>query len=654
MDATEQLVAQPGQDISIPRDDEDRLASWLSEQITHLEMVNGPLVRNISTWWEWHAAKPLEKERNFPFKGASNVVIPLIRTHSDGIAARYNNSMFATEDFLMAKPRNEDTKELLRETVRFLNMAGNGNDFDWFVPLGGVLNEVVPIGGSILSLEYGRKTRDLLVPGEGGRVRKLEKVTMSEGPVLRHTRRENWLWDPHYSISDAPVVANQALLSEADVRMLLPDTPQEKLQKVFQTPSAGGYTAGTRTTRAQLQSTTQDLFNSKLYDIREVRVVVPALRGAGLRFMQDIGKDRLFLPLIITYHPDTQTILRIIAHPYLTPGWTLYEFNYRPDKIGLCKRFEHLQRGATTVINQMFDSNTLANSISLVTTDNKVYQQGFTPARPIKVDQIEDVDVISTAGLKNHTPDIALFNLIMSVAERESGVNDPTLGRETRLGGHPSPASSTAMLLSESRDRDRATLRRFRRTVGRVAEDIVTLYQQFQVQGSGRIERMVGSSDGAKVEEFLFSNDPASLLGTFDIRAISESQNPEAERQRGIFVMQATASFYTQVLQALQVATQAQQQGSTPMVQVALRSIQALQESFSEVLQASEVDNIEQYLLEAARTNNAGAFQQIGTAASEALQGVAASAPGPLVSNTPQGPGGLPIANNEPASPRSQ
>jgi hypothetical protein len=265
------------------------------------------------------------------------------------------------------------------------------------------------------------------------------------------------------------------------------------------------------------------------------------------------------------------------------------------------------------------------------------------PGRTQFVDQLDSVREV-TLG-KQITPDIALINMMLAMAERITGITDPSLGSETRYGGHPSPATSTAMRLQESKETARAAIKQLRFQYGRMAEDIATMYQQYEAKDTGKIDRVLGGADGQIIKEWLFPKGPIAGSIEFDLRAVTENLNPEADREQAIFVMQATASYFGQVMQALQIA--GHPQSPPPVKMAAIRSVEALTASFERVLTASQVDDMRKFVLQLKETNaSPETVRNVGDAVSNELGGMAdARGQRPLPAYA-TGPNGLPVASN--------
>lgn len=633
-----------------------RIALRVSEQA---EEQHSTLLTNIDTYWEWHDARPLTPIRNEPFQNSSNVVLPLIRIHSDAIVSRLFNTIFAANTVWASRTRNEELREMSRGIAEFLNWAGDDNEFDLMMPTLDWISEAVPIGSAIQSLNWVTRNRQMFIPGEGGKPKPVT-VEMHRGPVLEHIPRQDILWQAERPLQESEFVIQRSNMTATDIarNTQLPKEQGGWDPAVAEEIIGQGIVPNDRSDRVrqgQVERTGVDPLQIpdgfKPHDIRQMGIEWPLLKS--MRFADE--KERISStptpPIVVTFHRETGKVLRVIAKPYLIQGWNYYDAHYRregqrPHQSGVCKLLEHMQRGGTTLVNQSIDAVTISNSVIGFTNDPKLLDQEWAPNKMLLVDQMDSFAQVDLSKLIQ--PDIALVTFLMGMAERLTGITDPNLGRDTVSGGHPSPATSTLTLLRESRELLRTSLKLYRRQFSRIAEDLATLYQQFESDPSGKLRRVLGPVDAQKVEQWLIPRDrPIAGNFEFDLRALSETLNPEEERQRALFVSQITADYYARIFQAIQVAAQAQQQQLTPLVQAAQKSIQAMTESYTRVLEASQIDDIEQFALQLGEQNSAraqaGLLSDAGQQVGDRLREVVGGNAGPPVAT---GPDGLPRRTN--------
>lgn len=643
----------PGQALALSPEDRDKLAAELCDLITDLEQQHRLRLLNYQTYWNWYMARPATERRTDPWEGASNIVVPVIRVSSDAVAARYYNALTATGRLFMGTTQNDEFEPYVQPVTDFINYATRV-EFDMYGALRDGILEMVVTGVGLWALRWEQQQATVFVPGTKSN-RRL-KVTVRRSPVLEHVPGERLLWDTNHSITDAPVVIRQAFLTYADMLRMTHDGywDEEAVEK-----TAGASVLGSQLPSVQVYNrrrqatgvpTEQAPDPYQPHDIREVHLDYPFLRSLKLSSLRNIEPEDDQLPIVVTLHEQSRQLLRVIAKPYYLVGNPFYGAYFRKvpgpgDTPGMARLLHPIQHGASVLTNQSIDAVTFANSITGVTNDPKLIEQRTTPNRWL----FAEPGSASPFNLsKAIQPDIAILNTLLAMGERVAGVSDPQLGREVRMGGHPAPATSTMALLSESNKLYAMGLQEVRRVVSRMGIDIATLYQQFETNVDGHITRAIGQADGRVVQEWLMPTEHP-IFGNLelDLAALSETLNPEAARNTAMMLDQVTTNYYARVLQFLQVMSNPQ---VPPMARVAAgKGIEALGQTYTRVLQMSDIDQIEKFTfdLEEGARRAATAIQL--------AQQSAAPVAGPPTGAGAAPPGGLPGPGmGSPAGPPPQ
>jgi hypothetical protein len=650
----------PGDQLNLSSEALDSLGGFLTELLEDLEQQHSGYLRKLEVWRKWYRAIPKTENRAEPFEGASSIVVPIIRYMSDAVSARHINTIFAREEKIwVSRSENEVFREKYAKPISdFMNWAGNGNDYDLLTPTSSWVTEIPPYGDSIMYLSWRKREKFLFAPGQGGRP-KPHRVVMSRGPYIEHLPRSQVLWQADRQIQESDIVSRQAFYSWGELSSIA----RTAKWNIEQVEASKGRTLGasrTRDSREQrLEQQGLSLFGPQAhepYDIREVWIEWPLLSSRGTPQFDEIYRfgsqkaDEPTIPLVVTLCRDSRRVFRVVAKPYYIPGWPFYRGVYKPGDDptaadGLCRILEHIQRGVTTMTNQAIDAMSLANAIFAVTINPTLATQRLSLNRFLKVENMGDISFPNFA--KHFTPDLQFITFLLGIGERLTGVNDPTLGRETRMGGHPSPATSTLAMLNESREPLRLTGRVIRHELSRLGLDIATLYQQFESGEDGKIERAIGPTDATAVKEWLFPTDePLAGNLELDLRAMSDVFNPEAEFQRAMLVDQLLGNYYSRVIQALSVASNPK--APPPIVEAALKSIDALTKSFAHVLEAADVDEVEGFLmkLNTGAPANAGEIERLRNAATAGLGRLEGAGVQPPVLPLPVGASQLPMGTD--------
>jgi hypothetical protein len=445
-------------------------------------------------------------------------------------------------------------------------------------------------------------------------------VRFARGPNFEHVPREQILWDTAVPISEAPVIIREYNYSWSKLNHLA-SVNQGWNRKAIETIQgrSQGVDGPSRQVkdekeRKESRQTAQDLFEE--HDVRNLTLDWPVLKGMGFEPTKIVAPNKEqpgqpSIPIVVTLHRKTRQVLWVRAFPYHFPHKNYFDGYMRKRSgrghaVGLSKRLFGMQEGITTSVNQAIDARTRANSIWAKTTRRDMLSKPIDPSHPIYV----GADINSFMELKlptNNFQDLSLINILNVFAERLAGQADPNFGREQRQGGHPSPATSTIALLGEGEKMALPTRDLIRMQISRMGETTASMYQQFDTNEDGRIQRVLGERDAAKVEEFLFPTEPVSAVMNFDVVAMNESTNPQAEMAKAVTVTQMNTNYWAFVLRATQVM---QQSAQNPLVlQMAVKSIEAQTKAHMRFLEASDVDDIESFVIELNRGIEQGTAQ---------------------------------------------
>lgn len=594
----------PGVPLTFSKEDKESLGREVCSILGDLERQYDKKLERVRKAWSWYEAEKLSERKTHPWPGASNVVIPIVQIHADATHARYILLLKSHENVWVGKTRNEDFSRLGldREIPRFLNWSAS-NEFDFDTPTNDWMLEIIVADDGVLTLGWEERTAMVILPRE----KKAQEVLIKSGPALEHIPRENCLWDTNYRAWDAPVFAKRSLLTWSDL-VGAADKAEwdwEAIQEIKnQTTEGSSDSAGDVTRDRELRSgSDRDSAPTayRLYDIREVWIDWPlANRMIGDKPPQEMEDGDQLSTIVVFVHRNSGKVLKVQAKPWLIPDKPFYDayFKKRPGinaSGGLAHRLSDIQEACSTFVNQSADAVTKANAFNLLTSDAQLAAK--TNIGPAEVNLATDVNEVTELGLsKGIGPDMALFAQLNIIAERMTGINDPALGRETRMGGHPAPATSTLSLLSEGKKLDITAIRSIRGAISKMGLDLAMLYQQMELDQE-KIIKAVGWKDAEKVLGWMFS-DQQSIPGNLelDLATVSETMNPETERQKSLSIFQVTANYYALVTQYLQLA--ANPQAPKPLVAAMLKGLMALQKSYEKFLEAGDIDDIEAYTIE--------------------------------------------------------
>ena len=650
----------PGQAIHIKdKHKRDNLAEEISVRIDAMESLNHQYFSDIRLWWRQYEAVPRLKVKNFPFKNASNVIIPLTKIQVNALVARTMEKIFSSGHRVWESyTENEGKKELGQNAARYINWQADDNDFNFAETVEDWLTELYVIGTSVMAGNWREVRGDIFVGLSGGKVRS-QPILYNRGPILEHVPRELIQWDHKTTIDRADFIYRQysltyqELLSRASA-----DSDSwfhEEMNAINSHTGSNGPAQKVQDAKRELDSQKQDAertHRNKLmiqdHDVREVYVAWPLanLNSLELRDFstkKDIDSASRNLPMVATIHRKTRQLLRLVAAPYHTPNFPFFDGYYRKrpgrgHSIGVAKELEGMQSSMTTIFNQGIDSQTRANAIWGKTRSKRHLSQPLDPQVPLYDPEgaFEPLQIQGSAFAN-----IQLIQVTQGIAERLTGQGDAQFGRETRMGGHPSPAASTMAMLDNAETLLSPRQGQISRGLSRAGEFLVIVNQQFETNEDGKLDRVLGEIDGEKVKEWIFPTEPVPGNYFFKVKGLGKTLNPDARFNRAMQLFQFGQQYWAGIIAATRALSEGLQVPLPEPIKQAqiagyLQFMMARNEIYRDLLDAADVDDIERFVfsVENFTGDNSDALKSF--LAPPTQQGQPAAGPGPV--GGPQAP----------------
>lgn len=609
------------------------LGGDLRDRSVQLETDYKKLKLAMVEWWRWYDAEPRTRSRNFPFKNASNIVFPLIKQQVDAAVAKTFSAFTQSDRYWHVKTEREDLALTAPNVARRINWGSQGNEFDFLLFLYDWITELYILGGSAARIGWRERIQPIFFGPQGSG--KFQKVSLINGPSIEHIPAHRIDWDRRKPIQEAHTIRVQHSWSFQELMDMARVDKGWRMESVKSIRGNADVRLGESPVEAYQDTAelrTRD-FNANEFLIEEVHIDWPML-GKKFNLSDGAGKDLAddksqIVPLVGYVHRGTGVLLRLTAEPYHVVGKPFFSAHYkkrsgRSHGHGMPKHLEQLQSIMTTEYNQALDSNTRANAVWAITRNPKFLREPLDPSHPILVNSMDEFAALqlSTSGVQTS---LALAQGAQIAAERITGQADPALGRESRSGGHPSPATSTLALLQISDSLRSATEKLITHEISRMGESLAVLYQQFDTNEDGRLNTIFGDLDTQAMSQFLFPTDPIPGNFTFQVVALDANNNPDVEMRRAVTVGQMNVNYWAFVLQGSQVIESPQ---VGPLVKRNWKhAIETMTRIYAQFLNAADVDDMEKFLAQINQTgaDSASAIQQFADgSAGEIAQGAGA------------------------------
>jgi hypothetical protein len=620
------------QPFKLTKDQLRDLGGVCTEIVRDLEGVHSNFFDNVRTHWRWYEAEPKTARKTHPWPGASNFVAPIIRTQADSRTAQDFSLIWGSKDKLYTGSSDNETfrQKYLASVMDFGNWTID-YEVKPFWTLMDWIHERNVLGCSVFSVAYEEELRNLFAPGS----LKPQLVVTRRGVRWTHWPAEKILWQPGIDIREADEIVTQRLLSPSKLLSIYgsekgydKDRMGEILKFSHEHGSPGAEVQAEKEARAGIDPNT-NVSRRPVHDVRCLWLEFPAIKNMGIPGLADAVMlqdpdtgDRTAVPIIVELHPDNQAVLRVLPNTNLTAdGNPFFAAYYRRQVgyargVGLSKILEQPQRGASSVINQAFDARTLQNAMPFKTVDAKLKQQPITPAQGVYLSNMGDIEAFPLPGPSQMDP--VLANMMQVYAERAGGSNDPVIGRESKSGGHPSPATNYLGQLEQSAKMASTPTFIMDDALSAAGLYTLSLYQQWDTDETGRINRVFGEADAERIREWLFPQDEV-LVGNLQLRLTAMSpDNQQSEVQKAMMISQVTVQYFGNAMKLLQVL------GNPNAPQVvkdgAVKAFKVLGVVHQRFLEAAEYDEAQEAIMMLEEGNDGGGIQQLMALAQRALE----------------------------------
>jgi hypothetical protein len=590
--------------LSLDEETESRLTEYLDSEISLVWSERNILVQDWIQWQKDYWAKPASTVKNFPFRKAANVVIPMTAIAVEAVLARLITTLFSVKPFYSLRPRiaawiNEapNVESWLQTEVD----DPNSLDMPRFAQES--LLELIKLGTAVGKSGYERDIRKVNIDlPEGGSVGKW--IEVRNGATLDYVPLANFLMRLHENNPQTAMLVGEEhhnvtwsqlkrhalsgrMYPEAieSIRMWWSNTPS--------TESSGVQYEASRRTQENAEPGWKETF-----DFQEL----------WLSF--DVDKDGVDEEIVIDFHKESRTVLSARynwyadAHrPYRIGVYIPVEGRWAG--IGIGKQLEQFQALITAIHRQRLDAGTLANMGQLALSRTSGYSQD-EPIWPGKIwffnNPQTDVKEFHLSNLQ-HFAQLSNEDSARGYADKRSGANELILGSPQI--GTPPPATSDLSKLAEGNKKFDMVLKNVRRMFSLLGQDVLANYQQFGSRGRSWLVRGEG---GKYVEHYLAMPQEDVRRGVYVELTVTDSiTNKDVEQQKWIQLFSALSAHYDKVLErAGQVAGLMQDpQVFIMFADMALRSANA---AMRRLLDAFQVPDVDSFLLdlEKMRAQNAG------------------------------------------------
>src|SRR5262252_6593586 len=613
----------PGAPVSLTEVEKTRLTDYLDLEFTEARIDHQSLEDKVDEWNRAYLGEPITRRKDFPWQDACNVVIPLIGIHTDSIVARIVNTIFSVDPLWTARPLIKSLDDVAKPLEDFLEWSRR-QEFDAYNMIRSWALEVVKYGWGYIKVPWEVATLRTFKVGGGGKAIPVDRIVRRPRP--QHVLLIDILCQVGIEddLNQAEWLAHRVRLTDGQLRWREYDGVYEDVDKVI-------------ARKEDISDLTERLAGPG-QDTTSVRTKLNTFYETWIDF--PLEKDGVTCPLVITYHPESRTVMRAIYNPHADNKRPFFKGKFldqegRRAGVGIAQQLWQLQEELSTIHRQEVDNSTIANTKFFVGRRGAVRNTTrIWPGRFLTVpDPSKDLIPMSMGDIGNSLQ--ALETSALSYAERRSGVTDYQLGRESSILGGRATATGTLAIIQEGNRRFDLNVRDIRETLGKVGQMVLMLNAQFRPR---EMAYFVEGEDGKWVERALNLPDDFIADGIgIELTASTATINREIEKQSLITVMGLVTQHYQQIISMAQMGMQMQ-----PLMPLILSMLKGSDYFMKRIVQAFDIKDLDTVLPISAmleQQGNVGAQPPPGAPPGNQGGGGMAGAMGPPGQGAPAGNG---------------
>jgi hypothetical protein len=528
--------------LKIPEEKQKQIVSFFEQEIQSALRSRTELERHWIKQYGMFEGKPSQEVKTFPWPQASNVVINILSITINAFIARQINSLFQYRPFWTVTALNRKwtdhaipTQRLLEYAQRF-EMKLIKNIVNYFY-------DMALYGTGIAKIPWLLEVKEDKRYNDSGDVIKA-MINMADGPRFIPISIYDFIVPIQYAadIQSTPWIAHRFRLRYPQIKereRLGFYANSDKIERAFKVK------ADQITIEKERIQYLEHSYTAEEYEIYEIWCDY------------DFDDDGVEEKCVFTINFDASTILRAVLNPFnhrLRPfiATQCFPRPYSIYGLGFGHKLERLQEAITTQANQAIDNATIANTRCITYTAGsgikpplKIY-----PGKAIKVTNPGDIGSFQLGDIYPSTN--LIINFLRDVCERETGISDYSLGKESSIVKSGATATSTLALIQEGSRLFDFLLKNLRQDMSDVAYQVYSLYSQFKP--SGLVFSLL-DKDGSLVEETWNATTEEDIRRClqFELTASNIYTNQMLERESWVQLLNMIMGYYNRIFEAAQL-----------------------------------------------------------------------------------------------------
>ena len=497
----------------------------------------------LPEWRRLYESRPLERNRQFPFENASNLVVPIIGIHCDTLHARIMASLWKTKPLFYSKLYGTYDKDMdpIRQSWEdyLVFEATEPEELNLYETESEWVSEIVRYGTSTIKVPNTQRYDDYFQPaGDGvkGSAGNFIRKLVYDGPCPQKLAYQDFL-----------IPENVPRWQEADIKIHI---ARLKRYQLLERQMFGVYDkAVVDSLLTKPDRTSVDYVVQQRQEDAEARTSHQGYAEWDVHecwFKWKTSNGDFTPRIIVWYHFRTNTILRAVYDFYPDQPFIMGRLLYRDDSVrgyGLCETLGQFQEELSVIHNQRRDNQTVANTkvwrvdpLSKLHEGYKVYPGAMLPAEEGEIEPLTQGEVSQLS--------IEEERLSIDLAERRSGVSPPQQGFGAGTQGKRGvySAAGTLSLLQEGNRRTDSTIADIKYAHARLGQ-ILSRQYAFLGLDSRKLNLFGIQAELVREAASLVKSGKLGLT----VNASSASVNKEIEKQNDLMLTQIINKHYESI-----------------------------------------------------------------------------------------------------------
>lgn len=525
----------------------DDVTNFVRDEIWRALNERSDFEKKLARWKLVYDVPMPEGPKTFPFFGASNLTLPVVKEAVNTLTAQLVQATLTARPRWVLTDLAAEWETFIDEIETFLDIASERDlqigktAVPWIIEAAQLGTSVLEVGYEAIEKEYFQITSD----GTGVFPKSL---VMHDGPITYNMDLSDFIIRFGESdIQRARWCAKRLRLNETDI---------------IDHERSGRFQKGTWDLLKDLKPADDSRIPKQKELAEDIEETKPHFREEFVFYevwlsynLKPRSKDNGELPkmteIVVYYNEKLQKIVGRQFHPYWHGKRPFIKLGYFPvpgrfyDQ-GLCEMLEQIQEAISSRYNQRSDNITLASlKIFLKRKGVRALQPG-DPLYSGKILEVLDVhNDIREMKISEIYPSTVNEELMLrDYGERLSGTNEVTAGSAQPVSR--TTASAQLALLQEQAKRIDLTVRGIRSGLDEIGSQAIDLYFQFGVNGKGLA--WMGERGRTVEAVFRLPRRVVELGLAVKVQAPTSLQNRQVKRENSIAMFNLLTTLYQQMI----------------------------------------------------------------------------------------------------------